>query len=471
MPTDNYDVLVIGSGPGGYVAAIRAAQLGQRTALVEKSDVYGGTCLNVGCIPTKALLHNAEVYDYLKEGKEYGLECGSLALDWAAVQARKDRIVKKHGKGVEFLLKKNKVEMLRGFARLAGGGCVDITEAGAGNGSGARQVAARAIILASGSEARLLPGLSIVPGRVLTNIEVLQLPQLPKSMAIIGAGAVGCEFASIFHAFGTQVTLLEMLPRIVPFEDEEVSKELQRLFKKRGINVETGAKVEKVTPGETACRVEFTVNGKARTVEAEALLVAVGRKPNTETIGLEKTKARAERGFVVVDEYQQTDEPGLYAIGDIVAGYPQLAHVASMQGLVAAARIAGKPARPLRRDRIPAVTYTHPEVASVGLTETQARERGHAVKTGKFPFAANSRASILGRPDGFIKIVADAQHGEVLGVHMIGPLVSELIAEGVMALELEATIDEFMWTIHAHPTLSEALWEAGNTEAGMTINA
>jgi dihydrolipoamide dehydrogenase len=467
MPTDNYDVLVIGSGPGGYVTAIRAAQLGLKTALVEQGDRFGGTCLNVGCIPTKALLQNAEVYDYLKDGKDWGIQCGGVALDWAAVRARKDKIVTKHGKGVEFLLKKNKVEMLRGRARLAGGGRVDIS---GGDGKAPAQVAARGIILASGSEACLLPGLAVEPGRVLTNIEVLQLDHVPKSMVVVGAGAVGVEFASIFRTFGTEVTLLEMLPRIVPFEDEEVSKELERLFKKRGIKVNTSARVETVTTSEKV-RVEFLVNGKTQALEAETLLVAVGRKPNTEDLGLDKTRAEVERGFVKVDEYQRTGEPGLYAIGDIVAGFPQLAHVASMQGLVAAAHLAGRPARPVRRERIPACTYTHPEIASVGLTEAQARERGHNVRTGKFPFLANSRASIIGKHDGFVKMVADAGHGELLGVHMIGPLVTELISEAVMALELEATIDEFMWTIHAHPTLSEALFEAANAVSGMTINA
>jgi dihydrolipoamide dehydrogenase len=465
MP-DNYDVAIIGSGPGGYVAAIRAAQLGLKTVVVEKDDKLGGACLHVGCIPTKALLHNAEVYEYVREAKEYGIQCGEPSLDWSVVQARKDGIVKKHAKGLEFLLKKNKVETVRGWGRLAGGGRLLVEQAG----GGAREITARAILLASGSEARMLPGLQPDPALVVTNREILELKQIPRRMVIVGAGAVGVEFASIFRSFGAEITLLEMLPRIVPFEDEEISKELERVYKKRGIGVQTAAKVEEVrTPGKVS--VDYTVNGKRGSVEADALLVAVGRKPNTENIGLEKTRARVEQGFVHVNEYQQTGEPGLYAIGDIVAGMPQLAHVASMQGIVAVTHIAGRPAKPVRRDRIPACTYSQPEIGSVGLTEAQARQQGYEVKTGKFSFMANSRASILGRHDGFVKIVAEQKHDEVLGVHIIGPMATEMIAEAVMALELEATVDEMMYTIHAHPTLAEALFDAGNAVKGMTINA
>ena len=465
MP-DNYDVAIIGSGPGGYVAAIRAAQLGLKTVVVEKDDKLGGTCLHVGCIPTKALLHNAEVYEYVREAKDYGIQCGQPLLDWSVVQARKERIVKKHAKGVEFLLKKNKVETARGWARLAGGGRLLVEQAG----GGAREITARAILLATGSEARMLPGLQPDPALVVTNREILELKQIPRRMVIVGAGAVGVEFASIFRSFGAEITLLEMLPRIVPFEDEEISKELERVYKKRGIGVHTAAQVEEVrTPGKVS--VDYTVNGKRGSVEADALLVAIGRKPNTENIGLEQTRARVEQGFVHVNEYQQTGEPGLYAIGDIVAGMPQLAHVASMQGIVAVTHIAGRPAKPLRRDRIPACTYSQPEIGSVGLTEAQARQQGYEVKTGKFSFMANSRASILGRHDGFVKIVAEQKHDEVLGVHIIGPMATEMIAEAVMALELEATVDEIMYTIHAHPTLAEALFDAGNAVKGMTINA
>jgi len=467
MPANNYDLVVIGSGPGGYVAAIRAAQLGLKTALVEKDDKLGGTCLHVGCIPTKALLHNAEILEHIREAKEYGIECGEPKLDWTAAQARKDRIVKKHAQGLKFLMQKNKIETIRGWGRLAGSGRVVVEPAGAGS---AQEITARGIVLATGSDARMLPGLAADPERVLSNREILDLKQIPKSMIIIGAGAVGVEFASIYRVFGTEVTLLEMLPRIVPPEDEEISRELERLFKKRGIRIHTGAKVEKAAASKQV-RVDFTVDGKSQSVEAETLLVAVGRRPVTENIGLEKTKARVERGFIHVNQYQQTDEPGLYAIGDIVAGTPQLAHVGSMQGIVAVTHIAGKPVKPVNRDRIPACTYCHPEIASVGLSEAKARERGIKVKTGKFGFGANSRASILGQHDGFVKVVAEEKYGEVLGVHIIGPLATEMIAEAVMALELEATVEELMYTIHAHPTLAEAMFDAGNAVYGMTINS
>ena len=468
MPEANYDVVLIGSGPGGYVAAFRAAQLGLKTAIVEKDDKFGGTCLHVGCIPTKALLHNAEVFEHVRHASQYGIRCGEASLDWSAIQARKDAIIKKHAQGLKFLVQKNKVESIRGWGRLAGPSRV-VVEA-AGNGGGAREVTTRAIILARGSAARMLPGLTPDLERVLTNREVLNLKQIPNSMIIIGAGAVGVEFASIYRVFGTEVTVLEMLPRIVPVEDEDISKELERLFKKQGIKVHTGARVDKAISSQKV-RVEFTVNGQGQVAEAETLLVAVGRRPVTENMGLEKTRVRMERGFVHVNEYQETDEPGVYAIGDIVAGTPQLAHVGSMQGIVAATRIAGKPVKPVRRDRIPGCTYCHPEVASVGLTEAQAREKGYKVKTGKFTFAGNSRASILGQHDGFVKIVAEEKYGEVLGVHIIGPLATEMIAEAVMALELEATVEELMYTIHAHPTLAEAMFDAGNAVYGMTINS
>ena len=465
MPANDYDVVVIGSGPGGYVAAIRAAQLGLKTALVEKDDKYGGTCLHVGCIPTKALLHNAEILQQVREAREYGIQCGEPKLDWSAVQARRDRVVKKHAQGVKFLLQKNKVETFRGWGRLAGPGRVVVE----GDGKPG-ELSARAIVLSTGSEAHMLPGLTSDSKRILTNREVLELKRIPASMVIIGAGAVGVEFASIYRVFGTEVTLLEMLPRVVPVEDEEISRELERLFKKQGIRVLTGTKVDKITTSKQV-RVEFTAGGKSQVVDAETVLVAVGRKPNTENMGLEQTRARVERGFIHVNQYQQTEEPGLYAIGDIVAGLPQLAHAASAEGIVAVTHAAGKPVKPVNRERIPGCTYCHPEIASVGLTEAQARERGYKVKTGKFSFGANSRASILGQHDGFVKIVADEKYGEVLGVHIIGPLATEMIAEAVMALELEATVEEFMYTVHAHPTLAEAMFDASNAVYRMAINS
>jgi dihydrolipoamide dehydrogenase len=380
---------------------------------------------------------------------------------------RKNKIVAKHAKGVEFLMKKNKVEWIKGYGVLKGNGRVEVRGE-----QGTQTLEAKYILLATGSEARMLPGLKPDPNRILTNIEILNLTTIPKTLAIIGAGAVGVEFASIFSRFGTQVTLLEMLPRIVPVEDEEVSKELERVFRKNKIRVETGSKVEGVEIVDGCCRISVTLSdGKKEVLAAEKLLVAVGRKPNTENVGIENTKIELDRGFVKVNQWQQTAEPGVYAIGDIVAGTPQLAHVATMQGMVAVGRMAGKPVTPLNRNRIPGATYTEPGIGSVGLTEAQARAQGYRVKIGKFPFAANSKATILGSHDGFVKIVADERYGEILGVHIIGPQAFELLSEAVTAMEAEATVETMMRTIHAHPTLYEAMGEAFNNVYGLAINA
>lgn len=461
----SYDVIVIGSGPGGYSAAIRAAQYGLKTALVEKTPKLGGTCLLVGCIPTKALLHTAEVWDYFLHPEEQGVHCENPRLDLPRVLKRKQDIVDKHAKGVGMLMKKNKIEVHAGYARLKGGGKVEVQSA-----DGAKTLQARSIILATGSEARMLPGLA-PDETILTNVEILEMQQVPKSLGIIGSGAVGVEFASIFKRYGSDVTVFEMLPRIVPVEDEDVSKELERSFKKHGIKIETGAKVEKVEKGGAGVKIEVTLaNGSKQKYEFEKLLVAVGRKPNTENVGLENTKVELDRGFVKVNEFQQTGEPGVYAIGDIVAGTPQLAHVATMEGMVAVAHIAGKPATPINKNRIPGATYTEPGIGSVGMTEKQAREKGYQVKVGKFPFLANSKATILGSHDGFVKVVSDEKYGEILGVHIIGPHAYELIAEAVTAMESEATVETMRNTIHAHPTLYEAVGEAFNAVYGMAIN-
>jgi dihydrolipoamide dehydrogenase len=467
-----YDVAIIGSGPAGYTAAIRGGQLGLKVALIEKNALLGGTCLHVGCIPTKALLYSADLYDQIKDGKEYGFIGGeNVKLDWAAIQQRKNKIVLKHAKGLEFLMKKNKVTTVPGYGKLTGpakGGVFDIELDNKGQKS---TLKAKNILLASGSEARMLPGLE-PSDRVLTNIEILKLEAIPKSLIIVGAGAVGVEFASMYKSFGTEVTILEMLPRLVPVEDEEVSKELARVFKKRGIDFHVGVKVEKVENTKSGVAVSISGEGKSQQrIEAEKILIAVGRKPNTENVGLDKVKnIQVERGYVHVDKWMQTGEPGIYAIGDIVAGLPQLAHVGSMAGLVAVAKIAGKHARPLHRNRIPGCTYTEPQIGSVGLTEAQAKEKGHNVKVGKFPFTANSKATIVNSHDGFIKIVSDTKYGEILGVHIIGPSATELIAEAVAAIELEATVDDMMFTIHAHPTLSEAMLDAVSSVEGMAIN-
>ena len=469
-----YDVAIIGSGPAGYTAAIRAGQLGLKVALIESASVLGGTCLHVGCIPTKALLFNAELWDHLKHATDYGINgVEGRILNWDNVQKRKTAIVNKHTKGLEFLMKKNKVTVISGYGKLTGAAkdgvhMVALSQVPAG---GASEVKAKNVILASGSEAKTMFGLK-PDDRILTNIEILAVPQPPKSLIAIGAGAVGVEFASIFRSFGTEVTLVEYLPRIVPFEDEDISKELTRLFKKRGIDVNAGSKVEKIEKTETGVKVTWVgANGKTVEKEAEKVLVAVGRAPRTENVGIEKTKIEVDRGFVKVNETQETAEPGVYAIGDIVAGLPQLAHVGAMSGIVAVSKIAGRSYRPVRRDRIPACTYCDPQIGSVGLTEVQAKEKGYEVKVGKFPFAGNSKATIVGNHDGFVKIVADAKYGEILGVHIIGPQATELVAEAVAVMELEGTIDELMFTIHAHPTLAEAMLDAYAAVEGMAINA
>jgi len=461
-----YDLIIIGSGPGGYSAAVRAGQYGLKTAIIEKDPRLGGTCLLVGCIPTKALLHTAEVWQRFVHSEEEGILCEKPRVDYPKVIDRKNKIVAKHSKGVEFLMKKNKVEWIKGYATLKGNGRVEVRGE-----QGTQTLEAKYILLATGSEARMLPGMKPDAERILTNIEILNLTTIPKSLAIIGAGAVGVEFASVFNRLGTEVTVLEMLPRIVPVEDEEISKELERIFRKAKIRIETGAKVEKVQIVDGCCKVSVTLSsGKKEDLAAERLLVAVGRKPNTEKVGIENTKIELDRGFVKVNEWQQTGEPGVYAIGDIVAGTPQLAHVATMQGLVAVGHMAGKPMRPLNRNRIPGATYTEPGIGSVGLTEAQARAQGYRVKVGKFPFAANSKATILGSHDGFVKIVADERYGEILGVHIIGTQAFELLGEAVTALEAEATVETMMHTIHAHPTLYEAMGEAFNNVYGLAIN-
>ncbi len=462
-----YDVVVIGSGPGGYSAAIRAGQYGLKTALVEKQPRLGGTCLLVGCIPTKSLLQTADVWERFVNSEQEGIHCENPRLEYPKVKARKDGIVTKHSKGVEMLLKRAKVERISGYATLKGGGKIEVK-----SDSGVQTLETKNIILATGSEARMLPGLEPDPEFILTNIEILNLTSVPKSLIIIGAGAVGVEFASIFRRFGSEVTVIEMLPRIVPVEDEDISKELERNFRKKKIRVETGARAENIQKTGNGVKLTLTTKeGKQETLEAEKLLVAVGRKPNTDNIGVENTRIVLDRGFVQVNEQQQTAEPGIYAIGDIVAGTPQLAHVATREGMIAVAHIAGKPAVPINKRRIPGCTYTEPGIGSVGLTEAQARAAGYKVKVGRFPFAGDSRATILGHHEGFIKVVADEQYGEILGVHIIGPEGFELVAEAVAAMEAEATVDVMMQTIHAHPTLYEAMGEAFNAVYGLSINA
>jgi dihydrolipoamide dehydrogenase len=461
-----YDLAIIGSGPGGYVAAIRAAEWGLKTVVIEKDPFLGGTCLHVGCIPTKVLLHHAEVYENILNAKEFGIEVKGAKVDWPAMLARKNKIVTKHAKGIEYLFRKNKVERVQGWGRYAGPGKVEVEKDGK-----KQTIEARYVMLASGSEARSLPGMEFDGKRIVSNREILDLSAIPKSLVVVGSGAVGVEFASIYRSFGAEVTVLEALPRAVPLEDAEISAELEKAFRKRGIKVQTQATVESVKKDAKGASVTFRdKSGKSQTLAAECVLVAVGRKPRTENLGLEKTKVKQERGFVHAGPYMETGEPGLYAIGDIVAGLPQLAHAASMEGIIAVGKMAGKDVPAFDRGRVPNCTYCEPQIASIGMTEQQAKDAGHAVKLGKFPFSANSKASILGHHEGFVKVVSDEKYGEVLGVHIIGPLATEIIAESVAAIGLEATVDDMMFTIHAHPTVWEAMGDAFNSVRGLAIN-
>jgi dihydrolipoamide dehydrogenase len=472
LPETIYDVAIIGSGPGGYTAAIRAGEYGLKTALIEKDTKLGGTCLHVGCIPTKSLLFDAEIYDHFKAAKEHGIEnVDGMKVNWGTIQDRKNKIVTKHTKGLEFLMRKNKVTTISGFGRLTGpvkNGVLDVEVTGSNGKKTTLQT--KNVILATGSEARMLAGLK-PDSTILTNIEILSLNSIPKSLIVIGSGAVGVEFASIYKSYGTDVTIIEALPRLVPVEDEDVSKELLRVYKKRGINCYLDAKVEKVEKAKDGAAVTFTsADGKQAKLEAERVLIAIGRAPQTDDIGLDKTKIKSDRGFIPTNEWMQTVEPSIYAIGDIVLGMPQLAHVAAMQGMVVVAKIAGKYARPVKRNLIPGCTYCEPQIGSVGLTEAQAKEKGYKVKTGKFPFTANSKASIISSHDGFIKVVSEEQYGEILGVHIIGPSATELISEAVTAMQLEATVEDMMFTIHAHPTLYEALLDGFSSVEGKAIN-
>ena len=458
-----YDVVVIGAGPGGYVAAIRAAQLGLRTAVVER-EYLGGVCLNVGCIPTKALLHTADLLEETREAKRFGVVAQDVALDWEAALKNKDRVVKQMTGGVGLLMKKNKIDVHNGTARLVERGSVRVTDGD----SRQTTLAARNVIVATGARPKDLPqiGAAFDEDRVLSSTGALALKEVPRSLLIIGAGAIGVEFASMYRTFGAEVTLVEMLPRIVPNEDEEISDELTRALARRGIKVLAGAQlggVDRDEGGVLATVVD--AKGSEQRIAAERVLLGIGITPNTKDLGLEELGVALDpRAFVQVDAMMQTNVAGLYAIGDCVPT-PWLAHVASAEGIVAVEHIAGHHPPPLDYNKVPSCTYCSPEVASIGLTEARARERGGEVKVGKFPFSANGKATILGQRAGFVKIVADARFDEVLGVHMIGPRVTELIAEGGVALSHEATAESLMRTIHAHPTLYEALGEAEHAVA------
>ena len=460
-----YDVVIIGSGPGGYVAGIRAGQLGMKVAVIEKDPALGGTCTHRGCIPTKALLENADIFEKIHRAKEFGITVGDVRLDFKAGQDRKQSVVDKNAKGIEFLFKKNKVDRLTGFGRIADRGVVEVVA----DGQQPKRLTTKNIILAMGSVPRDLPHIKADGKRIINSDHILLLQEVPKSMLVIGAGAVGCEFASIFSRFGTKTTIVEVLPQLLPIEDEEISKEFTRLFKKKGIEVFTDAKVESAQVSNTGVKVVVSTKGKQQTFDVDVVLSATGRRAVTENCGLEKTKVKVERGFVQVDPYMRTAEPNVYAIGDIVPT-PALAHCASAEGILAVEQMAGIEARPINYDHVPNCTYTDPEVASVGLTEKKAKERGYDVKVGKFPFTANSKARILGESGGLVKFVSDKKYDELLGVHIVGPRATELIAEASAALELEATSESIARTIHAHPTLSEALMEAAEDVGGHSIH-
>ena len=471
--TNGYDVVVIGSGTGGYVAAIRAAQLGLSTAVVERAPVLGGTCLNWGCIPTKALLEHAHALKVAQNWKEWGLTIGQAAvgIDMAQVQARKDKIVKGLTGGIELLFRKNKIDWIKGSGRLTGPGQVEVTE-----GQTQTIAARKEVIVATGSQARSVPGIEIDRKRIITSDEAIGLKEIPKSIAIMGSGAVGVEFASIFHRFGTDVTLIELLPRIVPIEDEAVSVELERSFRKQGIKVLTGTRVTSARPGPEGVDIEAqTPDGKAARIRAEYLLVATGRGPVTSGLGAEEAGLRLERGYVHVDQEFRTSVPGISAIGDVITfdgpGHPQLAHLSSAEGIAVAERIAGTQYGRINYDQVPACTYCDPEIGSVGLTEQEAQQRGYDVKTGSFKFGVLARARIAGETEGFVKIVFDKKYDEILGIHMIGPRSTELVAEATLALRLECTVEELLRTIHAHPTMSEAVGEAAHAAHGAAIHA
>jgi dihydrolipoamide dehydrogenase len=468
-----YDVVVIGSGTGGYVAAIRAAQLGLKTAVVERAPVLGGTCLNWGCIPTKALLEHAHALKIAQDWKEWGLSLGQAAvgIDMGQVQARKDKIVKSLTGGIELLFRKNKIDWIKGSGRLGGKGKVDITE-----GQQQTLVASRQIIVATGSQPRSVPGVEIDRQRIITSDEAIGLKTIPKSIVILGSGAVGVEFASIFRRFGSEVTIVELLPQLVPVEDEAVSAELEKSFKRQGIRVLTGTKVSTATVSAGSVTIDAqTSDGSPAKLTAEYLLVATGRGPVTNGLGAEEVGLRLERGYVHVDESFQTNVPAISAIGDVITldkpGHQQLAHLSSAEGIALAERIAGREFRPINYDQVPGCTYCDPEIGSVGLTERGARERGYDVRIGSFKFGVLGRARIANEIEGFVKIVADKKYDEILGVHMIGPRATELVAEATLALRLECTVEELIRTIHAHPTMSEAVGEAAHAAHGAAIHA
>lgn len=464
MASETFDVVLVGSGPGGYVGAIRAAQLGLRVAVVE-ADRPGGVCLNWGCIPTKALLRNAEVLRLFHRAAEFGVTFDNLRADYAVAHRRSRQVADRMAKGVEFLFRKNKITLVPGRGELIAPGAVRVRAPQ----GGARTLEAPAVVLATGAVPKSLPGVPIDGERVISSDQALRLERLPASVIVIGAGAVGVEFADVFAAYGVRVTLVEALPRLLPLEDEEVSRLLARSLAKRGLDLRVGAKVQAVAPGGDGVTVELEQEGQAVRLTAERVLMAVGRGANTTGLGLEALAVALERGFVKVTPRLETSVPGLYAIGD-VAGPPLLAHKASAEGILVAEAIAGRAPRGVDYRAIPSCTYCHPQVASLGLTEAQARADGRSVRVGKYPFQANGKAQALAEADGLVKIVAAGDTGEILGVHILGAEATELIAEFGLGKTLEATVEEVAHTIHAHPTMAEAVMEAALDAMGQAIH-
>lgn len=461
----NYDVLVIGSGPGGYVAAIRASQLGFSVGVVEKENL-GGICLNWGCIPTKSLLKSAQAYEYALHAADYGVSIsGEVKPDFEAMVKRSRGVAEGMSKGIQFLFKKNKVDTITGFGKLTGKGQVEVTDE-AGNKT---VVTAQHIILATGARTRQLPNLPLDYVKVFGYRKAMTLPSQPKTMVVVGSGAIGSEFAYFYQSIGTQVTLVEFMPNVVPLEDEEVSKQLERSFKKMGMKVMTSSTVEKVDTSGEGCKVTIKTKKGEEVVDVDVVLSAVGITPNIEGIGLEELGVAVENGRIKVDEYYKTNVEGVYAIGDIIAT-PALAHVASAEGITCVEKIAGLNPESIDYKNIPGCTYTHPEISSVGLTEAKAKEAGYEVKVGKFPFSASGKASAAGQKEGFVKLVFDARYGELLGAHMVGGNVTEMVAELVVAKKLEATAHELIKAIHPHPTMSEAIMEAAAAAYGEVIH-
>jgi dihydrolipoamide dehydrogenase len=460
----NFDLIIIGSGPGGYVAAIRAAQLKMKVAVVEKAEL-GGICLNWGCIPTKSLLKSSQVYDYLKHASDYGISVtGEIKPDFQAMVARSRSVAEGMSKGVQFLFKKNNIEHVRGYGRLSSAGSVEVDNDGKKT-----IISAKNIIVATGARSKERPNLKQDGKRIIGYREAMTLTQQPGRMVVVGSGAIGSEFANFYQSIGTDVTLVEFLPRIVPNEDEEVSKQLERSFKKMKMKIMTDSSVESADTSGGACKVTIKTPSGTETIETDIILSAVGVETNISDIGLEKTGVKSEKSKIVVDDYYRTSVPGVYAIGDIVHG-PALAHVASAEGIICVEKMAGLDVEPLDYGNIPACTYTTPEIASCGLTEKAAREKGFEIKVGKFPFTASGKASAAGAKDGFVKLIFDAAYGELLGAHMIGYNVTELISEIIVARKLETTAHEIIKAVHPHPTMSEAIMEAAAAAYGEVIH-